>query len=127
MSKYWVVDGCELKLPEGSNGEIKITSDPESDVFAGPKDDPKKVFAGKMSISVSNFQDAEITDGNGTGTGNISGSSTNKANGKNILLEGDSVDVTITGTSTKGSSTEEVTKTITVKIKNAGQSEVSSN
>ncbi|MCQ2086678.1 MAG: hypothetical protein MJZ37_01180 [Bacilli bacterium] len=129
MSKYWVVEGCEFEFPVGSNGNVDIETDPENDVFAGPKDDPKKVYAGSMSIKISNYESLIVTNKDGYGESFINGSSVNKANGKNIILEGDSVTVTINGTAYYSSSDpkHKVTESVTVKISNAGQSEVKSN
>lgn len=126
MAKSWVVDGCELELSKG-DGDIEISTKPEKDVFAGKKDDPKKVYAGSLGFTISNYQDDSITDGNGAGGGVINGTSVNLANGKKILLEGDNVSVTLVGTSTTGTKTDPAESTITVKIGKAGQSEVQSN
>ena len=121
MAKYWTVEGARLSVSAAS-----ISTQPEN-VLAGSKSNPKKVYAGNVGISISGYQSAGITDGNGMGSGNISGSSVNKINGKNIVLEGDSVTITVSGTSTKGMTVTDVKENVTVKIKNAGQSEVKSN
>lgn len=121
MAAYWAVEGAELNESAAS-----ITSSPEN-VKAGSINNSKKVYAGSMAVSISGYQSSGITDGNGVGSGSISGSSVVKINGKNIVLEGDSTTVTVSGTSTKGTTVTPVVENVTVKVKSAGQSEVSSN
>lgn len=130
MGKNWVVKGCSLSLSKGT-GEKKIadSSKPMSDVFAGPKNNPKEVYAGTITIEVKNFTSPIVTNGDGKGSGTITGSSVNKADGKNIVLEGDSCTISISGTAfySQQDPKHPVTDSVTVKIEDAGQSEVSSN
>lgn len=123
--KNIVVKGCQFSLSKGS-GNVSIVNDsPEDDVLASGK----KVYAGTMTIKVENFLSETVTNGDGIGLGIITGTSVNKANNKAIILENDSVTVTINGT--KFVSEEDpkhpVVDSVTVKISNANQKEVKTN
>ena len=123
MAAYWVVEGTELSVSAAS-----ITSNPEN-VKAGTKSNPKNIYAGNMGIKIENYGSSIITDGNGKGNGVITGTSVNKINEKNIVLDTDSVEILVSGTSTNeitGVKTP-VEEIVRVSISNAGQTEVKSN
>lgn len=117
--KNIVVSGCSFSLSEGS-GTVTVTSTPSTKVKFGGS----YAYKSPLSIMVAAYTD-ESTIITGAGSGSISGSSV-KTTVENTaaLLENDSVSVTVTGInpSTKAAAT----KTITVKISSAGQSEVKS-
>lgn len=72
----------------------------------------------KISLSLSLVQTAVITDGNGTGSGDILPTSSKvNENGKKVLRKDDQVSITCSGTA--GGSP--VTDSVTVTIQNAGQ------
>lgn len=83
--------------------------------------DGKGVYAGSLSISVTN-----ATDGSGASAGMGSGvfvpsSSYCTADGEKVLLEGDEATIQVAGTK----SGEPFSWTLTAKIKSAGQDSVS--
>ena len=118
--EYIAVNGCELALDHGS-GSISISSTPSTKVKAGGKG----CYKGKISFSVSGFSGTKITNSNGSGSGNISGSA------EHVLIEGDSavlandeVTVTLKGTAGTGQSEHQESEDVTVKVKKAGQDKV---
>lgn len=129
-TKNVVVKGCNFSLSKGK-GDVNIleTSLPQNNVKAGPKSNVIEVYAGNITVKVENFLSEVVTNGDGVGTGIISGTSNNLANGKKILLEGDNTMVSISGTAFYSDKDPKhpVTDTVTVKISDAGQSEVKTN
>lgn len=119
MAKNVVVEGCQFSLPVSTTGRVSITSQPENSLVINNK----KIYAGTMSISVSNFTSLVVTNGDGSGSGTINGTSIEEGNGKKLLLEGDSCSITISGTANYGTSDPKhpVTEVIEVKISDAGQ------
>lgn len=123
--KNIVVKGCQFSLSKGT-GNVSIVNDsPENDVFASGKE----VYAGTMSIKVDSFLSEVVTNGDGVGTGIISGTSVNMANSKPLILEGDNVTVTINGTAFYSQQDPEhpVVDSVNVKISSANQAEEKSN
>lgn len=121
MGKNIAVDGCELE-DETGGGTVEITSSASEDVKA----DGKGIFFGPVSIAVSGSDGGgAIGDGNGTGTGVITGTGSKvTSGGQPALLEGDTATVVVNGTTTSGSSTVPASASVTVKVKDAGQSVV---
>ena len=124
MGKNIAVDGCELEDVTGG-GDVEITSSPSAKVKA----DGKGIFFGAVSVKVENSYGpgGAITDGNGKGTGTITGTgSFVTSGGQNSLLEGDTATIQVTGTTTPpGSSAVPVGPVpVTVKVTKAGQSVV---
>ena len=110
MGKYIAVEGCVLECTPSANAII-TTAASQTVKASG-----KGCYRGAITILVTNA--SAVTDNNGTGTGTITGSATNvKIDGMPAVLEGDSVVVTVTGTSGGSAASGQVT----VKIQNAGQ------
>lgn len=123
--KNIVVKGCQFSLSKGT-GNVSIVNDsPENDVLASGKE----VYAGTMTVKVESFLSEIVTNGDGVGTGIISGTSVNTANSKPLILEGDNVTVTINGTAFYSEEDPEhpVTDSVNVKISSANQAEEKSN
>ena len=117
------VDGCTLQLSAGT-GSISITSQPSQKI----KCDGKGAYKGQIQFSISGYMGTNITNGDGQGSGSISGTSRCvKIEGQTAVLQNDtSESVTINGTkpSSSGSGTEPAVDVITVKVSDAGQSKV---
>ena len=115
------VDGCTLQLSAGT-GNISITNQPSQKV----KCDGKGAFKGEIQFSISGFMGTTITNGDGQGSGSISGTSQSvKIEGANAVLQNDtSGSVTLTGTMTTQTGPVTVTEVVTVKVSDAGQSKV---
>lgn len=123
MGKNIVVDGCTLSLSSGI-GTITITSLPESNA----KINGNGIYAGSLSFSVNGFTGTSITvPGTGSGTGTINGTGIVKINDKKVLLENDSVDITLNGFKPQGNTTVSTTENVTVTITSAGQTSIKSN
>jgi hypothetical protein len=123
--KSLAVDGCELKLSDGS-GKISITNQPSTKVKA----DGKGCYYGKIEFSISGYTGTNIINGDGSGSGSISGGSKNvKIEGKDAVLEDDeSETVTISGTKPGPNGSKiSTTDDVTVKVQSAGQSKVKAN
>ena len=110
MGKYIAVEGCTLEcVPQAT---AQITTPASTTTKAGGK----ACYRGTLSIIVTNA--TAVTDGNGTGTGTLTGSSQNaKIDGMAAVLEGDQVQIQVTGTS----GGQPASGVVTVKISNAGQ------
>lgn len=124
MGKSLAVDGCELEDTTGG-GNVSVTSSPSTAVLA----DGKGVFFGAVALSVSGSDGGgSIGDGNGAGTGIITGtgSSICDGTGQPALLEGDTATIQVSGTTTPpgGSPTPVGPIPVTVKVKKAGQDKV---
>lgn len=124
MGKNIAVDGCQLEDSTGG-GDVSIESDPSDKVKA----DGKGIYFGAVSVKVENSYgpNGAITDGNGAGTGTITGTgSAIKSGGQNALLEGDTATIQVSGTTTPpgGSPTPVGPVSVTVKVTSAGQSVV---
>lgn len=116
------VDGCTLKESAGS-GTITITNQPSSKV----KCDGKGAYYDKIEFSISAYTGSNITNGDGTATGSISGGSSKvKIEGSAAVLEDDeSATITVNGTHPVGQNPKvPTTDSITVKVQKAGQSKV---
>lgn len=110
MGKNIAVEDCVLECTP--RADATITTPPSSHVKASGKG----CYRGSITIMVTNA--AAVSDNNGTGTGNLSGSARHtKIDGVSAVLEGDSVTITVNGTSGGSPATGQVT----VKIKDAGQ------
>lgn len=123
--KSLAVDGCELKLSAGS-GKISITNQPSTKVKA----DGKGCYYGKIEFSISGYTGTNIINGDGSGSGSISGGSKNvKIENKDAVLEDDeSETVTISGTKPGPNGSKiPTTDDVTVKVQSAGQSKVKAN
>ena len=115
--KELAVDGCTLELDHGS-GSISISTTPSTVVKA----DGKGCYKGSISFSISGFTGTSILNGDGAGSGSISGSAQHtKIEGSPAVLKDDNVTVTLTGTAGQGSSQHTETEDVTVKVSNAGQ------
>ena len=116
MANNVAVDGCELEDTTGG-GSVSVDSSPSDSDFAGGKG----IFFGTINISVSGSDGGgKFTDKNGAGSGTLTGTGSNilNANGEPAVLEGDTADIIVNGTS--GSYTQPPA-TVTVKVKSAGQ------
>ena len=119
--EYIAVEGCELALDHGSSSPISISSTPSDKVKAGGKG----CYKDKISFSVSGFSGNKITNGNGSGSGNISGSAEYVLiEGDPAVLENDKVTITLNGTAGSGQSEHAESENVTVKVKKAGQDKV---
>lgn len=107
---YIAVQGCKFNIDVSGTGSVQIVTPPNMNV----KIDGKNVYCGVLSIIVN------ITAGGWTGAGVInSGSKTTKADGQNVALVGDGVNVSITNP--KGD-----TSSVYVSIADAGQYSIKS-
>ena len=123
--KSLAVDGCELKLSAGS-GTRKITNQPSTKVKA----DGKGCYYGEIKFSISEYTGKNIINGDGRGSGSISGGSKHvKIEGKAAVLEDDeSETITVSGTKPGPNGSQiPTTDNITVKVQSAGQSKVKAN
>lgn len=110
MGKYIAVQGCTLECTPAATAQI--TTSPSTTTKAGGK----ACYRGSLTINVTNA--TAVTDGNGTGTGTITGSAQEvKIDGQPAVLEGDGVQITVSGTS----GGQPASGTVTVKISRAGQ------
>ncbi len=117
MGKNIAVSGCELE-DETGGGTVKITSLASTKVLAGGKG----VYFGDVAISVSGSDGGgAIGDGNGAGTGTITGTGENIDGGGPALLEGDTAEVTVIGTTTSGQVVTPSSASVTVKVTKSGQ------
>ena len=114
MGKYIAVQGCTLECTPAATAQI--TSSPSTTT----KVDGKACYRGPLTINVTKA--TAVTDGNGTGTGVIIGSAQEvRIDGQPAVLEGDEVQITVSGTS----SGNPASGVVTVKISQAGQTYVS--
>ena len=119
MANNVAVDGCELEDTTGG-GRVSVDSPPSNGDFAGGKG----MFFGTINVSVSGSTGGgKFTDGNGAGTGTLTGTGSNilSANGEPAVLEGDTADIIVNGTS---GGYAQPPATVTVKVTSAGQSVV---
>ena len=118
MKKNVVVEGCILVADSGA-GTITISSAASSN----SKIDGKGIYAGDITISISNFSGPGFTGGSGSGT--LSGSAQFvSVDGKHVVLEGDqseSISVGATITPQPISPPYTVTILTVVTITSAGQ------
>ena len=98
----------------------QITNSPKTDV----KINGSAVYSGSLNIQISGYTSEVITvAGSGSGSGSLQPSAQHvKINGEAVVLEEDSVDVTVNGQAISGSTTITATEVVTVKIVDAGQS-----
>ena len=107
--------GCTLSIMPPSTGVATITSPPDTDVII----DNKNAYFGTMNISVSAATTTGATGGAGTGV--LMGTSTSTTNhGKPAILMGDSVTITVTGTTTS-SPPSPISWPLEVRIVESGQ------
>lgn len=94
MSELITVEGLTLDfLDPNQSGKIAITGGIK---YSKVKCDGNQAY-GTIIFTVTAFEGNVISSG-GTGGGAITGSSTKaKANGQSLVLEGDSVTITVTG------------------------------
>lgn len=125
--KKIAVKGCELEDSTGG-GTVSITSAPSTKSGDSVSAEVTNgIYYGDVGISVSGSDGGgTIGDGNGAGTGTIRGSGTKMTdeNGNPCLLEGDTATVSVTGTTTSGSTVVTVVTSVTVKVKKAGQDKI---
>lgn len=115
MSKYIVVDGCELNFTSIAEGNIIIKSSPSLKV----KIKNKGVYSGNLDFYVTGYMDSVIKEGFGEGT-IIPTSKKVFVDGGNVLLKEDKVSlVEITGVNIETGQSATVLQTI--QISNAGQ------
>lgn len=119
---YIAVLGCELEVVSPGTGTVTVTSQPSSDIFINNKG----VFFREIQFTVSGSNGGgAVTNNDGTGSGSIIASGADVLNiPSNLMavLEGDtSMPVSITGTAGQYTATG----TVTVRVKNAGQRDVS--
>lgn len=121
MNKWIAVSGCELQItPSGAAGTASIT-DPAS---IKTKINGKGVYTSPLSIAVSGYMDSSgsvIAAGSGVGK-IISTGQKIKDDGKLVMIEGDSISITLNGVNPITGIP--VTFPVTVKISNAGQMSV---
>lgn len=122
MAQLVAVEGCTIELSSGQAASVKI----EGTYADKVKVNNSRVFKGKVSVTISGFQGVSIIDGNGTGSGDIQGSSEKcNAGGETLVLKGDSVSVTLSGTKTIAPSPPSpATETITISVKEVVQNVV---
>ena len=124
--KNVVVEECQFEISVGGavigSGNVSISSAASinTKVIVGVQ--KKGVYAGAMSISVSNYADASIAQGTGAGVITPSATKT-KVDNQPVVLEGDSGEVVLSGV-IPGTTTAVTGYTVTVKINSAGQSTV---
>ena len=121
MGKAISVDGCQLAVVSPGTGDVEITSQPSDEI----KINDKGVFFKEIKFSVSNSNGGgSVTNNDGTGQGSIIATGkfiTLTATGdKVVLLDDVSASVPISGHS--GSSS--ATGAVTVKVADAGQTDV---
>lgn len=118
MTKEIAVVGCKLECTTGK-GTVSILSLPNSNVKAGGKN----TYCGQLTIGVTGYVDSTIEGASGTGIF--------KPNAQYIKIDGNyavlkdaiSEGIVVTGVSPEDSEVS-VSKTIKVKIVDAGQTEV---
>lgn len=104
------------------SGDLEVSTLPSSNTKVKVGSADKGVYAGPMSVTVSNYVDPSITSGTGTGIITPSASKVN-VDQLPVVLEGDSGEVVLSGSNPQSGSP--VTGyTVTVKIISAGQSVV---
>ena len=118
--KNIAVQGCTLSV-----SAAQLVTPPSSVVFC----DGKGAYFGDITVSIAGYGSAGITDNNGAGSATLKGSalyvSSPEGSKDNMaVLEGDSVIVTVNGTSTKGQVVTPVSESVKVEIKSAGQTVV---
>ena len=124
--KNVAVQGCEFGISvagvEVESGEVTVTSEPSTNNNVILNDERKGVYAGPMNITVSNFADSSISQG--TGTGIIEPSAQHYfIDQQPVVLEEDSGTVSLSGVNPQSGSPVSG-YSVTVKIKDAGQSVV---
>lgn len=113
MGKYIAVQGCTLECTPAATAQI--TTSPSTTTKAAGK----ACYRGPLTINVTNA--TAVPDGNGTGAGRITGSAQEvKIDGQPAVLEGDEVQITVSGTSDG----KPASGVVTVKISQAGQTYV---
>ena len=117
MAQCIAVEGCVLTITNGS-GNATIQTNPQNHWAVCNK----KPYAGPLTVQVSGAVVPPITNPNGQGSASLQpGSQYCKINGLKAVLEGDTVNVPLTGTAGTGSSEHPETATAVVKITSAGQ------
>lgn len=98
----------------------QITTSPKTDV----KINGNAVYSGSLDIQISGYTSEVITvAGSGSGSGSLQPSAQYvKIDGEAVVLEEDSVDITVNGQAISGITTIPVSEVVTVKIISAGQS-----
>ena len=126
MRKNVAVKDCEFAIlkagVEIESGTVTVSSLPSTNSKFVSGVEKKGIYAGVMNITVSGYSDASISQGTGSGT--ITPSAVNNfIDNEAIVLEGDSGTAILTGVNPQ--SGQPVTDyEVTVKIKNAGQSNI---
>lgn len=114
MGKYIAVQGCTLECTPVATAQIATSPSTTT------KADGKACYRGSLTITVTNA--TAVTDGNGAGTGVITGSAQEvRIDGQPAVLEGDKVQITVSGTADGNPASG----TVIVKISQAGQTYVS--
>lgn len=114
MGKYIIVQGCTLECTPAATAQIATSPSTTT------KADGKACYRGSLTINVTKA--TAVTDGNGAGTGVITGSAQEvRIDGQPAVLEGDKIQITVSGTS----GGNPASGTVIVKISQAGQTYVS--
>lgn len=109
------VKDCTLSLSQGT-GTITIQTPPSTK----SKIDNKGIYAGNLTILITNYVGATITNGTGSGT-LFPLSQKVKVENKIVCVEGDKTQITVTGVTVSGSPSSEI---VTVTISKAGQNKI---
>lgn len=118
MGKLIAVKGCQLSV-----STAKIDTNPVNTMTI----DGKNPYAGNLTIKIQNYNGQGITNADGQGQAVLNPSAKNTLDGKKFVLEGDSVTVQVTGTTTTSSGKSPVGPVpVNVKISSAGQTTTSS-
>lgn len=116
--------GCTLQPVSPATGVITIIPNQQSQKVLINN---KGVYFDRINFTVSGSNGGgSIGDNNGTGSGHIVATGRNLQevpSGKFAVLEGDTATLVVNGTSDEGD--ESASGTITVKVTNAGQTDVS--
>lgn len=126
MRKNVAVKDCEFAIlkagVEIESGTVTVSSSPSTNSKFVSGIEKKGIYAGIMNITVSGYSDSNIAQG--TGTGVITPSAVNNFIDDNaMVLEGDSGTAVLSGVHPI-SGVPVTGYSVTVKIKNAGQSNI---
>ena len=124
--KNVVVEGFQYSIEVGGavigSGTVTPTSPASTNTKVKLGAATKGIYAGQIAITVSNYVDAAISQGTGTGFINPSALK-NKIDNQAVVLEGDSGQVVLSGVNPQSGSPVSG-YTVTVKVSSAGQSVV---
>ena len=120
-----VVKGCKLEVVSPGTGKVTVTSEPSDQIFV----DDNGVFFKEIQFKVENSNGGPgnpIGNNDGKGTGSIiaTGSTALSGEDKVVLLGDVSATVDVKGTTTTSSGTVPAFGAVTVKVVDAGQTDV---